>query len=88
MDKDNLDIESLLARCNAKPLATPAKDAPQKLLIALFFMTVGLILITTGFISLLLRLVSMVYLPVLWLIQRTKNCRQVNIELERRLKHH
>ncbi|WP_039918493.1 hypothetical protein [Cellvibrio mixtus] len=87
MDKDDLDIASLLARFNAQPVPRPANDTPQKLLMALFFMVVGLILMATGFISLLLRLASMVHLPMLWLIQRTKNYQQVNIELERRLKH-
>lgn len=87
MDKDNLAIKSLLARVNAEPLALSQKDAPQKLLMALFFMVVGLILIATGFISLLLRLIGMVHLPALLLIRRIKTYRQINAELLQRSKH-
>lgn len=87
MDKDDLDIASVLARFNAKPLPHLANDTPQKLLMALFFMAVGMILVTAGVISLLLRLVSLVHLPIVWLIQRTTHYQQVTIEFERRLKH-
>lgn len=77
MDKDNLDLESLLAHFNAEQFLSPQKDVPQKdvlqkLLVALFFMAVGVILVATGFISLLLRLLGLVYFPVAQMKQRIK----------------
>lgn len=72
MDKDNLDLESLLAHFNAEQFVSPQKDVLQKLLVALFFMAVGVILVATGFISLLLRLLGLVYFPVAQMKQRIK----------------
>jgi hypothetical protein len=78
MDKDNLDLESLLTHFNADQFSSPQKDVPQKeplqkLLVALFFMAIGVILVATGFISLLWRVLGLVHFPVIWLRQRIKH---------------
>lgn len=83
MDKDNLDLESLLTHFSAEQFVSPQKDVPQKdvpqkeslqkLLVALFFMAIGVILVATGFISLLLRLLGLVHFPIAWLRQRIKH---------------
>lgn len=77
MDKDNLDLESLLTHFNAEQFLLPQKDVPQKealqkLMVALFFMAVGVILVATGLISLLLRLLGLMHIPIVWFMQRIK----------------
>lgn len=72
MDKDNLDLESLLTHFNAEQFSSPQKESLQKLVVALFFMAVGVILVATGFISLLLRLLGLMHFPIAWLKQRIK----------------
>ncbi len=77
MDKDNLDLESLLTHFNTEQFSSPQKDALQKLLVALFFITLGVILVATGFISLSLRMLGLVHFPIAWLRQRIKHQRAI-----------
>jgi hypothetical protein len=87
MDKDNLNIGLLLARFNAETKPSTEQDTPQKLLIAMFFIAVGLILTAAGFVTLLLRLFRMVYLPILRLSQQVQFFRIANAKRLRRIKH-
>ncbi len=66
MDKDNFQMTALLGRLKPESSLHSQKESSQQLLAALFFITLGLILTATGFVSLLLRLADLIYVLLVW----------------------
>lgn len=72
MDKDDLDFDKWISGF-ANPSLSSHQESLQNLLVAVFFMTLGLLLIGAGLISLLLRLWVIFRLPCVWLSLRVKH---------------